>query len=97
VAFNRYAGGHPGINEMILPCVIHLQPGFIEICKYINPVQLQISCVGRIPIESSLEIRVEDVFTMKWKMTAETWEISYKYLESLNDRRGTEVAFIAIE
>jgi hypothetical protein len=97
VEFNRYAGGHPEINELILPCIIHLQPGYIEICKYVGSDQVQVSCIGRIPIDDVLEIRVEDVFTMKRKMTREAWEVSHKYVESLNDRRGSEVAFIVIE
>jgi hypothetical protein len=97
VEFTRYAGGHPDIHEPILPCVVHVKPQIFEICKYINDIKTQVICVGMIPIESIIEIRVEDVFTMKRKITPENWKHSLKYFEDLNDSKGDEIAFIVIE
>jgi len=97
VEFNRYAGGHPEINEVVHPCLIHLQPGIIQICKYLADDKSRVACVGKIPMESVVEIRVEDIFTMKRKMSTESWLISHKYFEGLSNRKGTEVAFIVIE
>jgi hypothetical protein len=97
VEFNRYAGGHPEINELVYPCLVLFQSGMLQICKYLDANRSEISCVGTIPLESILEIRVEDVFTMKRKMTPESWRISKKHFEGLNHKKGTEVAFTVIE
>jgi hypothetical protein len=97
VEFNRYAGGHPEINEVIHPCAIHIRSGILQICKYDIHDKGKVCCVGKIPMDSITEIRVEDVFTMKRKMTPESWNSSYKYFEDLNNRKGTEVAFTVID
>lgn len=97
VEFNRYAGGHPEINELVHPCVIQITQGAIQVCKYMDGSRNQVCCVGSIPMDSVTEIRVEDVFTMKRRMTPESWRISRKYFEGLNHKKGNEVAFTVIE
>jgi hypothetical protein len=97
VEFYRYTGGHPDINEAIIPCVVSMKPGSIQICRYANESRTQIACMGIIQTESVVEIRVEDVFTMKRKMTPEQWQVSHKYFDDLNDANGDEIAFIVIE
>ncbi|NVO20975.1 MAG: hypothetical protein HXX13_14840 [Bacteroidetes bacterium] len=97
VEFNRYAGGHPAINEVIVPCVVHLTPGMLQICKYADAAMMDVTIVGEIPLKSINSMRVVDVFTMKKKMTSENWNGSNKYFNGLYDRRATEVAFLVIE
>ncbi|MBK7173871.1 MAG: hypothetical protein IPH84_11700 [Bacteroidales bacterium] len=92
-----YAGGHPEISEAIMPCLIYTSGGSIFIGKDASESGNECKALGSIPVTSLLDIRVEDVFTLKRKMTADRWVHSREYLQCLNNKKEEELAFVVIE
>lgn len=97
IEFNRYAGGHPDIDIDILPCVVFIEQDFIHLCRYQDAERKQLGSLGKIPMNEIREFRVEDVFTMKRKLSPENWDLTIRHLLDLNQRKGSEVAFVVIE
>lgn len=97
IEFSRYAGGHPEIDIDILPCVVFIEQEYIHLCRYQDSERKQLGSLGKIPMNEIREFRVEDVFTMKRKLSPENWDLTIKHLLDLNQRKGSEVAFVVIE
>lgn len=62
----RYIGGHPDINESIIPCQIHKKDEDFIICHEINNFPEPIT---KIPIASIKNILVEDRLSIEKKVT----------------------------
>lgn len=92
-----YAGGHPEIKESLQPCYLFTSNGMIHFGKEIVSESSDCVPAGSIPVDTLVDIRVEDVFTMKRKMTPERWLQSKDLLQPLNDRNEEDLAFVVIE
>lgn len=92
-----YAGGHPEIRESIQPCYLFTSNGMIHFGSENVAESEDAKPAGSIPLDTLLDIRVEDVFTLKRKMTPERWLQSKDLLQPLNDRNEEDLAFVVIE
>jgi hypothetical protein len=92
--FNRYAGGHPDIQEVIKPCLIRMDPEEITFGKILH--HGNIIRTGGIPIESVIDIKVESIFSLSKKLTIEKWKEYFPFVQDLGNLPDDEFAFMVI-
>ena len=97
IEMERYAGGHPLLNDAIQPCILCIQSSVLHLCSYTGESKGTITSLMEIPVDDIIELRIEDSFTMMKKMTSERWKQVSKHFHGLENRRDEDVAFLVVE
>lgn len=92
-----YAGGHPGIDEMIRPCVIFVSGENIAIGLINNGHENIVRTMGMIPLDDIQGIRVVDSFNFRYKSEKNDLDNSMKFIRQLDFEEIPDLAFVTID